>query len=239
MEYEAVEVGLLYDCDLCRCNPVIALTDLNGEADIFVHGGLDRSASAECCTVTTVVSCLQVTIPWLGSGQSTDRRRWTSPDLDGSCTVDVADYAIFQGDYMMGTGCRSDFDGDGYVGAGDAAIFTAHFSPDHGCWNTVGVDPDPDLPSREFRLEQNRPNPFGTATRIAFTVPEAGPVQLRVYDIQGRGVRTRVDAWRDAQRYDVSWDGRDDSGRPAPAGIYFYRVTAPGIGMVKRMVLVR
>ena len=63
---------------------------------------------------------------------------------------------------------------------------------------------------------------------------------LGVYDVAGRLVRTLLDgAHREAGPHAAVWDGRDDGGRGAAAGVYFYRLRAEGFEEVKRMVMVR
>ena len=58
------------------------------------------------------------------------------------------------------------------------------------------------------------PNPFRSATTIAYTVPIDGPVEIRVYDIQGRLVTALLDEAKPAGQYTVSWGGRNDQGAP-------------------------
>jgi len=88
-----------------------------------------------------------------------------------------------------------------------------------------------------LRLFQNQPNPFSPETRIAFDLPQAGPVELGVYSPDGRLVRTLVAEERPAGRQEVRWDGLDEAGRQAPGGVYFYNLTAPGVAESRRMIL--
>lgn len=71
------------------------------------------------------------------------------------------------------------------------------------------------------------PNPFGTATKLAFTLAEPGAMRLEIVDIAGRSVATLVDSWMTAGRHEFNWNGRNASGEPAPAGVYFARFTGP------------
>lgn len=87
----------------------------------------------------------------------------------------------------------------------------------------------PALPER-FELAGNYPNPFRATqsqmTRIPFALPAPGEVRLEIYDLLGRLARRIVDAPHEAGRYEVAWDGRNEYGERAPAGVYFYRLTA-------------
>ena len=70
------------------------------------------------------------------------------------------------------------------------------------------------------------PNPFSGSTRISVSSSGGGPVDVRIFDVLGRPVRSLVTA-RGASIGDVQWDGRTSGGSPAPSGIYFCRVSTP------------
>lgn len=82
------------------------------------------------------------------------------------------------------------------------------------------------------------PNPFRTSTTMHFTLGEAGPVDVAVYDLSGRRVRELVARPLEAGEQRVTWDGRDDAGARVGAGIYFVRLrTAGGERIVKTALL--
>lgn len=83
------------------------------------------------------------------------------------------------------------------------------------------------------------PNPFNPRTTVAFSLPAAGPVELRVYDIEGRLVSTLIDHALDAGHHEVHWEGRDDRGRSVASGVFFCRLKAGVDEDVIRMVLIR
>jgi flagellar hook assembly protein FlgD len=89
-------------------------------------------------------------------------------------------------------------------------------------------------------LKQNYPNPFNPGTMIGFEVPADGPVNLAVYNVLGQKVRTLVDQ-RDyvVGRYELEWDGCDDSGTRVSTGVYFYRLTAGDQSLTKKMLLLK
>jgi hypothetical protein len=68
------------------------------------------------------------------------------------------------------------------------------------------------------------PNPFTGPIRISYALPSAQSVQLGIFDLSGRRTRMLVREFEGAGRYTLSWDGRDDRGRPAPGGAYFVRL---------------
>ncbi len=81
-----------------------------------------------------------------------------------------------------------------------------------------------------FSLDGAAPNPFGARTEIAYTLREAGPVRLEVFDVLGRRVATLVDGAQAAGPQVATWSGRAADGAAVPAGVYVYRLTAPAGG---------
>src|SRR5262249_19579423 len=64
----------------------------------------------------------------------------------------------------------------------------------------------------------------GTISRLAFDVPSRGHVTLKVYDLQGREVRTLVDQDAAPGTFAAQWDGRSDEGVAMGKGVYFVRL---------------
>lgn len=81
-----------------------------------------------------------------------------------------------------------------------------------------------------LRLEPAAPNPAaGRETRIAYTVPAAGAVSLRIFDAQGREVRRLLDEVLPSEGTRVArWDLCDDRGLRVPAGVYYARLESAG-----------
>jgi hypothetical protein len=104
-------------------------------------------------------------------------------------------------------------------------------------WIVIDV---PEVVSVErLQLLPSYPNPFGSQTVIPFTLPQAGPVKLAVYDAAGRLIRTLVSGQRTAGRQHVTWDGRDGAGRVLASGAYFLRLEAAGATRVRTVVLAK
>lgn len=82
------------------------------------------------------------------------------------------------------------------------------------------------------------PNPFASSARVRFTLPRAGRASVRVYGVDGRSVRTLVDAELGAGTHEVVWDGRDTRGRTAAPGMYLVRVTGRNEQVVLRVARV-
>jgi hypothetical protein len=95
------------------------------------------------------------------------------------------------------------------------------------------------VPPAASYLEQNTPNPFAAATRIAFGLREAADVSLVVYDVSGRVVRVLAQGPRAAERHEVEWDGRDEHHRPVASGVYFLKMKAGAFTQTRKMVVAR
>jgi hypothetical protein len=99
---------------------------------------------------------------------------------------------------------------------------------------TAVEDPFPPLVSG---LRPPAPNPTRGAISVSYALAQAGRVQLGVYDVSGRLVRRLVDGERRAGAETVVWKGTDESGAKRGAGVYFVRLSGPGIRETRRVVL--
>jgi hypothetical protein len=73
-----------------------------------------------------------------------------------------------------------------------------------------------------FRFSDPAPNPFNPSTKLRFHLPEAGQVDLTVYDARGHRIRSLVRESRNEGSFAVTWDGRDDMGRTQSGGMYLF-----------------
>lgn len=88
-------------------------------------------------------------------------------------------------------------------------------------------------------LYPNAPNPFRPSTTIRFDLPDTRRVSLKIYDVQGRLVRTLLDAPLAGGQYALRWDGRSDSRYRVGAGVYFCRMAAGAYERTLKMVLIK
>ena len=94
------------------------------------------------------------------------------------------------------------------------------------------------LPER-FNLYQNYPNPFNPVTTLRYDLPEISPVNITIYDMLGRQVKTLMDQTQDAGYKSVIWNATNDYGNPVSAGIYLYQIQAGEYISIKKMVLLK
>lgn len=88
-------------------------------------------------------------------------------------------------------------------------------------------------------LHPNRPNPLRTSTTVHFDLAGkvAQSVSVEVYDVNGRRVRTLVNASLTPGEYESSWDGRSEAGKRASAGVYFVRLVTPDVDQSRKVVV--
>ena len=99
----------------------------------------------------------------------------------------------------------------------------------------LAVAPDAPAVGHTAALASPAPNPFTASTRVAFMLAREGLVALRVFDVRGRAVRVLSDGVQASGLHALAWDGRDERGVPAPAGIYFVRLEAAGQSFTRRV----
>ncbi|MBN1885773.1 MAG: T9SS type A sorting domain-containing protein [Candidatus Krumholzibacteriota bacterium] len=97
---------------------------------------------------------------------------------------------------------------------------------------------DPALPAAPT-LAPPWPNPFNGSARIAFTLPRGGRIEVAIHDALGRAIRRLAGGFRGAGRHEIAWDGRDEAGRRAAAGVYFVRLSGGGARLSRKIVVVR
>jgi len=88
-------------------------------------------------------------------------------------------------------------------------------------------------------IEGIYPNPFNPQTTIRLAMKQSGTASVKVYDVQGRLVRTLVEGEMGAGRHDLRWTGVDNAGRSVPSGVYFVRAVHPDGVDQQRMSLVK
>lgn len=91
-----------------------------------------------------------------------------------------------------------------------------------------------DILPDNFELEQNYPNPFNPVTTIAYSIPDEGKVELIVFDLLGKEIKTLVNEHKSTGRHTVEFNGSKLS-----SGVYFYRLTFNGQSSIRKMLMIK
>ncbi len=221
----AGDYGLaLHSPCLDRGDPEVSYCDPDGSRnDMGICGGPAAEFAAPAAVqgaVLTELSGGRLEITWTANGE-----------------LDMADYVIYCGV------------ADPFVpAAGLVAVTVPHpgeswidEAPTGGYYLVVAVDDTGHVGGYSAKLETTTdagggdtpralavtgitPNPFNPRTKIAFAVPQAGLVNVRIHDMRGRVVKTLVSGDMAAGRHERVWEGRDDDGAPVATGVYLVRV---------------
>ncbi|MBT6113488.1 MAG: T9SS type A sorting domain-containing protein [Candidatus Marinimicrobia bacterium] len=92
---------------------------------------------------------------------------------------------------------------------------------------------------KEFILHQNYPNPFNPVTTLRYDLPEDANVNISIYDMMGRVVKTLVNAEQITGYRSIQWDATNNQGQPVSAGLYLYTIEAGDFRQTKKMVLLK
>ncbi|MFH1866011.1 MAG: M14 family zinc carboxypeptidase [Candidatus Eisenbacteria bacterium] len=224
-------------------SPVTCMTDSpagnypsNATTTMTLNSGLDLSGSTEASLVfwhrydteSGYDFCL-VEVSTNGGGNWTQAASYSGLLSDwAEVTIDLDPY-LGTSDFKV----RFILDSDGWVQKDGWYVDDVHVFADQ----PTGVD-DGTVPS--MVAVGNYPNPFNPKTNVRYAVPGAAPVDLAVYDVSGRLVRTLVHvSSHEAGSHSVSWDGRDERGVDVAAGVYFARLTVDARSASSKMVLLK
>jgi hypothetical protein len=94
-------------------------------------------------------------------------------------------------------------------------------------------------PARSLTLDQNYPNPFNPTTTISFVLPERAHVDLSVFTVDGKLIKTLVNQPLTDGFNEATWNGTDAKGVSVSSGVYLYRLQAGKKSITKKMVLLK
>jgi hypothetical protein len=90
-----------------------------------------------------------------------------------------------------------------------------------------------------YSLLQNYPNPFNPVTKLRYDLPENSHVNITIYDMLGRAVKTMVNQHQNAGHRSIIWDGTNDYGNTVSTGIYLYQIQSGAYTRTKKMVFLK
>ena len=93
--------------------------------------------------------------------------------------------------------------------------------------------------SLTYSLNEPYPNPFNTEVQIHFSLTRQGSVNLSIFDISGRHVRTLVNKSQEAGFYTLNWDGKNENGGKVSSGLYFLRIHCGDFWLMRKLALMQ
>lgn len=105
--------------------------------------------------------------------------------------------------------------------------------------STSLADPSQTAMADAYELYQNYPNPFNPVTQITFHLPQASEVNLVVYDLNGRMVRSLLQGPKPAGLHQIEWDGLNNNGSETASGVYVYLLKTERGLLSRKMIKLR
>jgi hypothetical protein len=90
-----------------------------------------------------------------------------------------------------------------------------------------------------YKLHSAYPNPFNPVTTLRYDLPEDALVNITIYDMMGRQVKTLINDQQTAGYRSLQWNAANDAGSPVSAGLYLYTIEAGEFRQAKKMILLK
>ena len=90
-----------------------------------------------------------------------------------------------------------------------------------------------------YYLFQNYPNPFNPVTTFRYNLPEDELVNITIYDIIGRQIKTLINSSQTAGYKSIQWNATNSTGQSVSAGVYLFKIQAGNFSQTKKMVLLK
>ncbi len=88
--------------------------------------------------------------------------------------------------------------------------------------------------AHEFEIRKNYPNPFNASTTIEYVIPESKSIQLEIYDLSGKHIRTLVDNYQKAGKHTIKWNASGQA-----SGVYLIQLRSENQSKVKKCLLIK
>ena len=244
----AAEAPGIYGTGVVEGNTVVANWSLSEDSAVIVVGFLDQFARATnnniCLNVGPGLDCLSQTHTTtfivecnnlFGNGPG--------GQIVGDCSGAIGQNGNISVDPEFARGACPSTHGDWCLGP-ESSLLPDHSPPGCGLIGALGECPPIAVPEVElprpgvFWALDPRPNPFAVRTSIPFHLGEPAPVEITIYGVMGRKVRTLRAGYLGAGNHELVWDARDDGGRRAAAGGYVAAIRAGRDEVTRTLLLV-
>jgi hypothetical protein len=172
---------------------------------------------------------LTVTLDYLGNVYTQDYQNIS----DSSTAISTYEYAVFMTDLNL-----SLWNIDYVVEASDEEFTVLSEAGEFIVANT-SLSIASEIIPEVFALHQNYPNPFNPITSLRYDLPQDGLVNITIYDMMGRIVKTLINGSQTAGHKSIQWNATNDRNEPVSAGLYLYSIQAGEFRQTRKMVLLK
>ena len=88
-------------------------------------------------------------------------------------------------------------------------------------------------------MEQNYPNPFNISTTIKYVLPIESNLEIKIYDIIGKEIKSFKYNSQAEGYYNINWDGSNNFKEPVSSGIYLYQLKSNNFVSTRKMILIK
>ena len=124
-----------------------------------------------------------------------------------------------------------------YVGFGHLYLYRFVQSAFHE--NILASYNDTESLLKTFMLYPNYPNPFNPTTTIRYNLLQSSLVNITIYDMMGRKIKTLINQSQDVGQRSIVWKATNDFGHPVSTGIYLYQIHAGDNIQTKKMIFLK
>ena len=152
---------------------------------------------------------------------------------DSSTSISTYEYAVFMTDLNLTLWTLN------YIVESSDEEFTVISQAGEFVLNNTLLSIDSEIIPEVFALHQNYPNPFNPVTSLRYDLPEDGLVNITIYDMMGRIVRSLLNSKQAAGYHSIKWNATNNKNEPVSAGLYLYTIQAGEFSQTKKMVLLK
>ncbi len=231
------------------CTPAVVDYDNDGDLDIFNANWSDEN-NILFRNNSSGRNWIRVKCKGLISNKSgIGSRVYIRAEINGNTVTQMREI-------NTNTGCRSQSSSDACFGLGHAQIADSLWIkwPSGRISNMNNIDVnriltiiepeesenygDNTVPE-DFHLFQNYPNPFNPKTTIKYFLKNNSKIELNIFSVTGREIKTLENQIRNSGDHSIVWDGRDNEGNRVNSGLYIYRLNIDGRIKCKKMLLIK
>lgn len=225
-------------------NDVVNVSNVAGGTRGMAVGDFDNDGLGEIFIGNNYNSAVY-RIDFLG-GSVSDANNYSDPVLiyQADTSGSIRTYSVAFGSAGNNGGADSDISGDDFpdlvIGHEDGDTTATEYVVVLSSDEALAISNDFGAAVLDaYKLRQNYPNPFNPSTSIAYSLSKAGQVELTIYDLMGRIIKTLVSEHKQAGDFSTQWNGQDNQGRSVASGAYLYKLEVNGAVLTRTMTFIK